>query len=126
MIALILIKMLRIDYYERQLVSDYLKKKYCRELYRVQTVETGYTTLTEKTTDRYGFNRIKVVIAQSHQNDPFYSDVLSRNYDVVDISETIEIASSKRRFREAIYLYNNISPRSFNRHPRTLIQIENA
>ena len=100
--------MLRIDYRHRESTNDCLREIYRLRFHEIQTVDIERTTPTEKTTDRDDVAKNKSVITQT----PSHRDISSGFYDIGGISESTEIAPSKRDLRDGIHFYNNASQRS--------------
>ena len=101
---LISTKMLRIDYRYRGSASDCLGEVYRLGFHEIPTVDIGRTTPTGKTAGQGGATRIRSVITQPLQNAGFYN--------IGGVSETTEVAPSKRDLRDGIHFYNRASQRS--------------
>ena len=126
LIDLISTKMLRMDYRHRRSASDCLGEVCRLGFHAIQTVDTGRTTPTGKTTGQDGVTRTKSVITQPRQNAPSDSDVSSGFYNIGGASETTEVAPSKRDLREGVHFYNRASPPSLDRHRQGPTQVRNT
>ena len=116
LIDLISTKMLRMNYRHRRSASDCLEQFYRLGFHEVATIDIGRTTPTRKTAVQDDVTRTKSVITQPLQNAGFY--------DIESVSETTEVAPSKRDLREGIHFYNHVSQRSLQ-HVQGATQIWN-
>ncbi len=126
LIDLILTKMLRMDYRDRQSASDCLGEVYRLGFHAIETVEIGRTTPTRNTTGQDSVTRSKSVTTQLRQNTRSNSGVSLGFYDIEGASEMTEVAPSKRDLREAVHFHNFASPRSLGQHAQGATQMRNA
>ena len=86
LINLISIKMLRMNYQNKQSTNDCLEEMYRLKLHKKQTVEVECTTFIENKIDLAGVARTKSVIKHSRQNSSFDIDVSSGFYNIKFVS----------------------------------------
>ena len=104
-----------------------MEQAYRLGFHRVQTFETGRVTPTRKSTRQHDITRrigFKSIVVQPLESSSPDGDISPGFYYVGGISESTEIAPSKRDLRDGIHFYNRASQRSLQ-HAQGPTQIWN-